>query len=68
MLHMLNLKDYKSIQKDGAAKTHISVFQQNVLSRESYKLTQTKMFDMQWSSVVKGQSETLACMLTMGLQ
>ena len=39
-----------------------------LLSGESYELTRAKVFDMPWSSIVKGQSETVARASTMGLQ
>ena len=54
MSHALNLEDHKSIQKDGAVKTNVSVLTKHLLSGESYKLTRAKVFDMQWSSIVKG--------------
>ena len=48
---------------------YVSVFlMKRLLSRESYELTQAKVFDMQWSSMVKGQSEMLAHVFIMGLQ
>ena len=47
---------------------HICVLMKHLLSGESYELTQAKVFDMLWSSTVKGQSKTLACSLTIGLQ
>ena len=56
MSNMHNLENHKSIQKDGAVKTNVSV------------LTQVKVFDMQWSSTVKEQNKTLARTLTMGPQ
>ena len=40
----------------------------HLLRGESYELTRAKVFDMWWSSIVKGQSKTLACAATMGLQ
>ena len=46
----------------------ICILLKRLLSGESYELTQAKVFDMQWSSMVKGQSETLALALTLGLQ
>ena len=65
MSHELNLIDHKGIQKDGAVKTYVRIC---LLSRESYELTRAKVFNTQWSSVVKGQSETFAHLTTMGLQ
>ena len=65
---MLNLEDHKSIQKDGAVKNkRICVLTKHLLSRESYELTQAKVFDTHLSSIVKGHSKTLACASTMGL-
>ena len=46
----------------------ICVLMKHLLSGESYELTQAKVFDMLWSSIEKGQSETLARASTMGLQ
>ena len=39
----------------------------HLLCVESYELTQTKVFDIQWNSMVKGQSEMSAHTLTMSL-
>ena len=44
---MLKLEDHKSIQKDGVAKTNVSVFlMKHLVSGESYELTRAKAFDM----------------------
>ena len=70
MSHELNLVDHKGTQKDGAVKTYvrICILTTHLLSRESYELTRAKVFNTQWSSIVKGQSETFAHLTTMGLQ
>ena len=46
----------------------ICVLTKHLLSGESYELTRAKLFVMPWSSIVKGQSETVARASTMGLQ
>ena len=58
-LNMCNLCRYVWFSQ---AQSHL-YFNETLLSGESYELIQAKVFDMRWSSIVKGQNETLVCAL-----
>ena len=50
----------KYIEGWSSESKRICILMKHLLSRESYELTRVKVFDMRWSSIVKGQSKTLA--------
>ena len=62
------IRPRKYTEEWSSENKRICILTKHLLSREGYELTQAKAFDMWWSSMVKGQNETLAHALTMGLQ